>query len=419
MSTLIDEFFTTGPDGTTLAGTSQGSPNCTFTTVVGTPVFEADVPAALVAGSGFAMRVAPTAASWYGRKDFTAIAQGCERIYFYLPTGLPSADTFIENLMASSTIRGQIRLNAAGTLSVRNGTSVPAGGTTTNSALAANTLYRLERLFDNAATTQRLVLYLGHSLTPISGGDTGNVTYNQGTVDNTRVGAPAAATIDIIISAYRLDDTAVLIGPASVNAAPDAEVATGTAAAGDATVQTTVNAGSGDGTGAALFDPTGGGVDLELISDNPVTVTGAAFDATVTTTGQALAEATTGLGEAYDSSIALLLGAEVAAGEGGAFDAVIQVEEGALYRFTGPTRTVVERPFAEPGASWGPRVERVVGLTVLRVGGVWRAASSTTAAEEAAADRLFHGGHIHTVDQITHDELAAAGYGAYLTPIAD
>jgi hypothetical protein len=62
-------------------------------------------------------------------------------------------------------------------------------------------------------------------------------------------------------------------------------------------------------------------------------------------------------------------------------------------------------------------VPRMVGLTVFRVAGVWWAKAWPADCELAAADRVYAGGHVHTVDQAGHDELIPAGFGAYLTPI--
>lgn len=437
MSTLIDEFFTTGPDGATLSGTSQSGPNCAFTTIVGAPFFEGDLPDALVGDSDFAMRVTTSSAAAYAREDLTAIAQGAERIYFYLPDGPPAADTFIDALLFDTSARAQIRLNAAGTMAVRNGASVPTGGTTTNSALAADTLYRAERIFDNGAGTQRLVIYPGHSTSPLSGGDTGNVTYNQGTVNNARVGVTAAGTLDIVICAYRLDDTAALIGPAvPTTVTVNAEAAAGTGAAGDITPSTRIGAVEAVGVGSAPFDFSTNTLDLTLISDAPIEAAGAAYpatfllgatapaaegtgaapDPTVAIAGPTLAEAAEATGDVPDAVLLLLLFGEAAEGIGAALDATVSIPT-ALYRFVSPTRTVKDHPFAGMGPGRGMAVDRVIGLTVLRVDGVWRVEPATSAAEEAAADRVYHGGHVHTVDQAEADELVAAGFGAYLTAL--
>jgi hypothetical protein len=89
------------------------------------------------------------------------------------------------------------------------------------------------------------------------------------------------------------------------------------------------------------------------------------------------------------------------------------------YLFAGPTTTLDEQPFKTLEDPWplGKQVPRDVGLTVYRLAGVWHAEQSTSEEIEAAADRLYFGGHVYTVDQDAADELTAAGFGANLTPI--
>lgn len=89
-----------------------------------------------------------------------------------------------------------------------------------------------------------------------------------------------------------------------------------------------------------------------------------------------------------------------------------------LFRFESPTQSFTTMPFdVDGGRPRGPRMTVVRGLTVLRIDGVWSASLSTSAAEEAAADRLYYGGHVYTVDQQAAAELVAAGFGSQVTPI--
>lgn len=54
-------------------------------------------------------------------------------------------------------------------------------------------------------------------------------------------------------------------------------------------------------------------------------------------------------------------------------------------------------------------------MTVLKENGVWSSVQNPDANRLAAAERVFLGGHIYTVDAALAAELTAAGYGANLT----
>lgn len=89
----------------------------------------------------------------------------------------------------------------------------------------------------------------------------------------------------------------------------------------------------------------------------------------------------------------------------------------ASYRFVSPTTAQNDQPFRtlEDPYPRGKAVPRVIGLTVFRLAGVWRATLAPTAGQLSGADRVYAGGHVHTVDQAAADELVAAGFGSGLT----
>lgn len=184
-----------------------------------------------------------------------------------------------------------------------------------------------------------------------------------------------------------------------------------------------VAAGVASATGTAEFDTTAVSVDLELVADNPILAVGVAGDASVALLVNA--DVAAGSGAAYDATVPtapqLLAFAEVAAAVGAALDAVVVIfvpEIPVLYRFTSPVQSYIERPLQVPGdPNPGPAVQRVIGLTVMRVAGVWKTRPPADVSEELAADRLYYGGHVYTIDAAAAAELDAAGYGANLVRI--
>lgn len=87
--------------------------------------------------------------------------------------------------------------------------------------------------------------------------------------------------------------------------------------------------------------------------------------------------------------------------------------------------------FTPPVAANGPRVlpstrgaaralwrhysARPVGQSVLKTGGVYVTKQTPTTTECAAADIVYLGGHVYTVDATEAAALTAAGYGTYLS----
>lgn len=282
---------------------------------------------------------------------------------------------------------------------------------------------------DNSSTggaTNRIGHAVGHKTANL----VGQAGVAQGSVATTTTGGVTTHEVTISFTIAPLQGITVNAEVAAgsgaaqnptANVQPSPAAAAGTGDALDPATATAVLAGAATGTGDAPFDTTGQSVDLQLVADNPILGLGAAYDAVLVLL--VAAEPALGSGAAIDATVpsgpTLAVAAEAAAGAGAALDATVILlipSVPALYRWDSPTRTFLQRPFGWDVPA-GPVVERVVGLTVLRVGGVWRAAESTSAEEEAAADRLFYGGHYYVLDAASAAELVAAGFGAYLTQI--
>lgn len=136
-----------------------------------------------------AMQASASAATSYGQHTLGA-ARAISFLRWYLTfQAAPAATTYICNAMATATIRAQVRVNTARTLSMRNSTTAVWTSTTT---LATGTLYRIEWDLNNTAGTQRLRIFTGDSVTAVE--DSGAQTYNAGTHDRFLLGIPSAAT---------------------------------------------------------------------------------------------------------------------------------------------------------------------------------------------------------------------------------
>jgi hypothetical protein len=77
-------------------------------------------------------------------------------------------------------------------------------------------------------------------------------------------------------------------------------------------------------------------------------------------------------------------------------------------RFNGPT---VDVPFPLEGSLVALLPH---GLAVLRIDGTWSTFLAPSAAQVAAADRLYEGGRNHTITEDQAAELTGAGFGAYI-----
>jgi len=102
--------------------------------------------------------------------------RGASYARFYVTfAALPAANVLIGAYRAVTTSRAELRINSAGTVTLRNGTTAVYTSTAT---LAANTTYRIEWDAVNG-TGQAVRVYVGDSTTALI--SSGNQTYNTGT----------------------------------------------------------------------------------------------------------------------------------------------------------------------------------------------------------------------------------------------
>ena len=115
--------------------------------------------------------------------------RGASYARFYVTfAALPAANVLIGAYRAVTTSRAELRINSAGTVTLRNGTTAVYTSTAT---LAANTTYRIEWDAVNG-TGQAVRVYVGDSTTALI--SSGNQTYNTGTHDRLSIGLYASAT---------------------------------------------------------------------------------------------------------------------------------------------------------------------------------------------------------------------------------
>ena len=82
------------------------------------------------------------------------------------------------------------------------------------------------------------------------------------------------------------------------------------------------------------------------------------------------------------------------------------------YTFSGPT--IPNKDRTRQGLWWA-RAD--IGVTVIRVDGVWKTVMSATQDVLNTADRVYRGGYTYTLTDALAAELQAAGFGSGLTLI--
>lgn len=201
MTALLSEAFNTGAAGDTITTASTS-----FGAVAGGPVLSAD------SVDGLAMSaVTSTAVAKYGQHVFTATGTMYARAYVKLPAA--TAVMFVWNLLSGSTIRANVRINANGSLRMRNGTV--AVGTDSTAVLSTTAYTRVEWMV--SGSTQRLRMFTGanlHGTTPDY--DSGNQTYTPATFDRLQTGCTTAvAGAGVLVDLLAADDT-TWVGPAVI-----------------------------------------------------------------------------------------------------------------------------------------------------------------------------------------------------------
>lgn len=246
MASLFIENFEGGTAGATL---STG--NTAFTGFNGSGLTFTSSPTPIPQGT-LAMQAAAAAGTDVSANETYAVSQAVlyRRFYVRPPATLTGAvDLCVAR--GSNSLRARMRLNADRTVSILNANSAVWTSTT---VLPGNQWSRIEWRLDNPAGQQQARLYVGAdpNTTSITE-DSANRTYNQGTIDTTRLGqinngTTAATTIYFDAVA---DDDATWPGPAvasvaSISAAPSGS---GTLTAAVTAISTSITASlSGTGT---------------------------------------------------------------------------------------------------------------------------------------------------------------------------
>ncbi len=193
MARDIVETFEGGSDET----------NCT-TSNTAFDGFSATVPvfdSAVAFRGTLSMRCTTSASICNAREDYTLRSNVYVRAFLYFDA-LPAANTFPLNVNAGATTRAQFRLNTAGTVSLRNGTTAVY---TSVATLSTSTWYRVEWDLENGVG-QSVRVYPGDSATALI--SSGSQTFNTGTHDSVLVGYPASTTHTVWFDEVAVDDTA-------------------------------------------------------------------------------------------------------------------------------------------------------------------------------------------------------------------
>lgn len=224
MASLFSEGFETGPSGAALTTT-----NTTFTAVTASGFSFTASPTPAVGALAATASTPTTAANRLLEKTFTAAAAVYHRQYINIPAN-PGAAVFLGSMLSTATVRAGLRLNAAGTLTLRNNTVAVY---TSTQVLPLGVWVRIEWRVDNTAAAQELRVFSGanlHGTTP--DWTSGVQTYNSGTIDKVQAGfTTAVASFTATFDAMAADDT-TWVGPAATTPPPDPAVPTDPAALG-------------------------------------------------------------------------------------------------------------------------------------------------------------------------------------------
>lgn len=413
MATLLTEDFEGGSHGTTATSTNTSFSDAS----AGTPTFDSTQH---IIGS-FSCLFNPVASAENLQHSWVAGPTGGLDFYLLLPS-LPTGAVFLANMQSATTVRASLRLNADGTLTIRNGLS--AAGTST-AALSANTWYRLEWVLDNGAASQTLKIYPDHSLVPLAGG-TVTGTYNQGTFNRLLLGVPAANTASLFIDKVKLVDTALFadLGPAATAATPQPDTVAAVAQLFTPTVSFSAVATPGR-INLAVDIPLLTASASAVIGPDPVQGTatvpaaGPVFNVvvtpglmhlvtTVSSPGFVTAERTATAAPDIVTAVASvpLVGITTGGGSGGT---------GTTRVYRGPVRTETWQISAQETLSVKVDVNQTLYRTAAT--GVWHVGENLTYVETEGADRLYYGGYQLTLTDDQLDELIAAGLGQYVVTI--
>jgi hypothetical protein len=244
------------------------------------------------------------------------------RAYLYM-TANPGTQTRLFRWLNVSTVRGSVQITTTGKLLISDsaGTGV---GTMTNS-VPLNQLVRVEAQCTGDPSAGVLEVKLFDSPESTSPLETVTATAQNtgGTIDRARFGQTGTAVASIT---YWLDDlggsNGGYLGPVgTAGTSANAEAATGTGSALDASVAISVTADQATGTGTALDATASLGAQADIAM-----ATGSSLDATVAVT--LTGDQAVGTGAALDGTAAIAVTADVASATGTAYDATVSTTGG-------------------------------------------------------------------------------------------
>jgi fibronectin-binding autotransporter adhesin len=159
---------------------------------------------------GLAVKVAVTANTAYATKTFTAASLQSQRFYLWMDA-LPSAATLLARLLSGTTERAALRMNADGTITVRN--ALVATGTATG-ALPLGQWVRLEWKVDGPGGVQELRAFWGANIDgTVPNTAAGSPVFTNSTFDTYRLGSQTAADWTVWYDDVALSDLAAYPAP--------------------------------------------------------------------------------------------------------------------------------------------------------------------------------------------------------------
>lgn len=195
-------------------GTALTSSNTAFSGTAGSGTLEADTAQAAEGSVSALASVDGTTFAYFRHAIGSLVGLRFWR-WYWSPDSIPSSNTQIAQLLASGTVRAQVRQNSDGTFSLRNAFTAVATSTT---SVSAGTAGRLQWSVDNSAGTNELQIFVGANVDGTTPDETiADSAYSEGTYDEFDVGIlEATDTWSTHLDAVAEDDSAYP-GPATAD----------------------------------------------------------------------------------------------------------------------------------------------------------------------------------------------------------
>jgi hypothetical protein len=210
MAVIAQEDFETGTNGTVIT---------TSNTIFVSPVVDSPVISTARSISGTRSMNCSTTTSRHPNVYWTdTVARALRWASFYMWFGSnPVSNTVIAQAgQAIGTIQSQLQLMTDGTIRMRNGVMAQWS----SPVLTPSNWYRVSWLNRSSDSKQQAKIYLLHSGTPITGGDSGLQTYSGGTVNDFTFGSLVGmANLSLYLDRLILDNAnepAAFVTPLSV-----------------------------------------------------------------------------------------------------------------------------------------------------------------------------------------------------------